>query len=56
MKIKNNLTAADLQPKLDRLWQLSGEKINLLNAQYDPAKGSPVFTVKGQYTTRGWAK
>jgi unsaturated chondroitin disaccharide hydrolase len=56
MKINNNLTAADLQPKLDRLWQLSGEKINLLNEQYDPAKGSPVFTVKGEYTTRGWTE
>lgn len=56
MKIKNDLSAADLQPKLDHLWKLSGEKINLLNEQYDPAKGSPVFTVKGQYTTRGWTE
>ncbi len=56
MQIKEDLTAADLQPKLDRLWQLSGEKINLLNKNYDPAKGSPVFTVKGQYTTRGWTE
>jgi unsaturated chondroitin disaccharide hydrolase len=56
MKIKNELTAADLQPKLDRLWQLSGEKINLINKEYDPAKGSPVFTVQGKYTTRGWTE
>lgn len=56
MKIKNDLTAADLQPKLDRLWQLSGEKINLINKEYDPAKGSPVFTVEGKYTTRGWTE
>ena len=25
-------------------------------SQYDPAKGSPVFTVRGQYTTRGWTE
>jgi hypothetical protein len=56
MKIKNDLTAADLQPKLDQLWKLSGEKINLINKEYDPAKGSPVFTVEGKYTTRGWTE
>ncbi len=56
MQIDYDLTTSDLQPKLDRLWQLSGEKINLLNKNYDPAKGSPVFTVKGEYTTRGWTE
>ncbi|GAB2789336.1 glycoside hydrolase family 88 protein [Rhabdobacter roseus] len=56
MKIRQDLTAADLQPKIDRLWQLSADKIRLINREYDISKGSPVFTVQGKYTTRGWTE
>ena len=47
---------ADLTDKLRRFWELSGEKINLLEKNYDNAKGSPVFTIDGKYTTRGWTE
>ena len=56
MHINNTLTATDLLPSLERFWDVSGQKINNLNTNYDPAKGSPVFTVEGQYTTRGWTE
>ena len=56
MQIKNELTAASLQPKIDRLWALSGEKIKLINKEYDNSKGTPVFTVNGKYTLRGWTE
>ena len=56
MNINNTLTAADLLPDLERFWSVSGQKINDLNQNYDPAKGSPVFTVEGKYTTRGWTE
>lgn len=56
MQIKNELTAASLQPKIDRLWALSGEKISLINREYDNSKGTPVFTVNGKYTLRGWTE
>ncbi|WP_342088805.1 glycosyl hydrolase [Dyadobacter sp. OTU695] len=56
MQIKNELTAASLQPKIDRLWELSGEKIKLINKEYDNSKGTPVFTVNGKYTLRGWTE
>jgi hypothetical protein len=56
MHIDKTLTAADLLPDLERFWKVSGQKINNLNKNYDPAKGSPVFTVEGQYTTRGWTE
>lgn len=56
MKIDTTLTPQDLAPALDRFWKLSGEKINLIEEQYDFSKGSPVFTVEGQYTTRGWTE
>jgi unsaturated chondroitin disaccharide hydrolase len=56
MNIDNKLTSTDLLPDLERFWSVSGQKINDLNKNYDPAKGSPVFTVEGQYSTRGWTE
>jgi hypothetical protein len=56
MIINNALTPASLTSKLQRLWQLSAQKITAIQKEYDAAKGSPVFTVKGKYTTRGWTE
>ena len=56
MRIDNNLKAADLRPKLERFWELSGRKIDLLRASWEPSRGAPVFTVDGRYTTRGWTE
>ena len=56
MIINYNLTPKDLSEKLNRFWQLSGEKILLIDNEYDTAKGSPVFTAQGKYTTRGWTE
>jgi unsaturated chondroitin disaccharide hydrolase len=56
MKIDSNLTPDALAADLRRFWTLSGEKIDLLVRDYDPGKGSPVFTVAGKYTTRGWTE
>ncbi|TAE26832.1 MAG: glycosyl hydrolase [Cytophagales bacterium] len=56
IQINPNLTPTDLTQKLARLWELSGEKIRLIDNQYDTAKGSPVFTAAGKYTTRGWTE
>lgn len=56
MRIDDTLQPAALAPALERFWQLSGEKIDLLVRDYDPSKGSPVFTVDGRYTTRGWTE
>lgn len=50
------LTATDLSNKLQRFWALSEQKIKLIDSNYDESKGSPVFTVAGQYTTRGWTE
>ena len=56
ININYALKPADLSGKLKRFWELSGGKINLLEKNYDNANGSPVFTVKGKYTTRGWTE
>ncbi len=56
MLINNTLTPQSLTNKLQRFWQLSGKKIEAIEKNYDKAKGSPVFTVQGKYTTRGWTE
>lgn len=57
MKIETtHLGVKHLQGDVDRFWKLSGEKINMIEREYDNSKGSPVFTVNGKYTTRGWTE
>ena len=56
MEIKPDLQPQQLQPALERFWQLSGEKIQNIRQNYDMSQGSPVFTVAGQYSTRGWTE
>ena len=45
IKVDFNLKPEDLKKKLELFWELSGEKIKLIEKEYDTAKGSPVFTV-----------
>ncbi len=56
IKINSDIRPSDLTVKLERFWTLSGEKINLIEKSYDAQKGSPVFTVAGKYSTRGWTE
>lgn len=49
-------TISDLSHKLQRFWELSEQKIKLIDSEYDESKGSPVFTAAGKYTTRGWTE
>ncbi len=56
MYLDTELNPADLQPALDRFFNLSGEKILVLQKAWNPAKGAPVFTRRGKYTTRGWTE
>jgi hypothetical protein len=56
MRIDDSLQPSSLAPALERFWAVSGAKIDALVRDYDPAKGSPVFTVAGKYTTRGWTE
>jgi len=56
MHVNDTLTPARLLSKIERFWKLSGEKILAIEKDFDPARGSPVFTVKGRYTTRGWTE
>jgi unsaturated chondroitin disaccharide hydrolase len=38
------------------MWALSGAKLTVIEQTYDRSKGSPVFTVGGRYTSRGWTE
>lgn len=56
MKPDPDVKPAGLRKALERFWALSAEKILLLRRTYDPSQGSPVFTVRGNYTSRGWTE
>ena len=52
----SSIKTNDLLPSLERFWNVSAQKIELINKEYDDSQGSPVFTVKGKYSTRGWTE
>jgi hypothetical protein len=56
MIIDPNLNPADLLQKVTGLWELSANKIISIRDHYDDSEGSPVYTVNGKYTTRGWTE
>jgi hypothetical protein len=56
MKIDASLTPQKLRKKTDRVFELAARKIRDLDASWDPAEGTPVFTVRGRYTSRGWTE
>ena len=56
IKINLELKPIDLSAKLQKFWELSGEKISVIEKKYDTSNGSPVFTIAGNYSTRGWTE
>jgi len=56
IRIDRQRTAADLLPKLHRLFDLSAQKIRSIEDAWRPEDGSPVFTVDGVYRSRGWTE
>jgi hypothetical protein len=56
IKIDTRLTAQKLVPKIERLFDVSAQKILRIEKTWKPENGAPVFTAKGQYVTRGWTE
>lgn len=56
MRIDEGITPGDLEKPVQRVIELAASKSMLLDREWDPADGSPVFTVEGKYTTRGWTE
>ncbi|MCX6334292.1 MAG: glycoside hydrolase family 88 protein [Bacteroidia bacterium] len=54
LNIKPDLNS--FSARLKTFWDLSGQKIHLIDNYYDETRGSPVFTIEGRYTTRGWTE
>jgi len=56
VQLRSDLTPAALAPKLRRLFELSAAKIRSIEKSWTPSRSAPVFTVGGQYTSRGWTE
>src|SRR5687767_15921176 len=56
MRIDTSITAKGLLPRVERLFELSGKKILEIEKSWDPKAGTPVFTVEGKYSSRGWTE
>ncbi len=56
MKIDTSLNSKQLLSKVENMFECSAPKILSIEKTWDPSHGTPVFTVQGQYTTRGWTE
>jgi hypothetical protein len=56
IQIDPSLTPAALLPGIRAFWAHSGRKIRVLESRWQTGSGAPVFTVRGQYTARGWTE
>ena len=56
MQIRSDLTPQALAQKVRRLFELSAAKIRSIENAWSPETGSPVYTVGGKYTSRGWTE
>ena len=56
LDIDQDLTPADLLPDIERMWEVSARCLDGLEREWNPADGSPVFTVNGKYTAQGWTE
>lgn len=54
--IRPDLEPAHLAPALKKLWEASAPKILSIDASDAPGAATPVFTVSGKYTARGWTE
>jgi unsaturated chondroitin disaccharide hydrolase len=56
MKINSTITYESLANDLKRFWEIAELKASLIEKEYDDSQGSPVFTVNGKYSTKGWTE
>ena len=54
MHIDRHLTPTDLVPAIDRMFELSADKIRSLEGSWPAEAGAPVFTVEGRYQSRAF--
>ena len=56
MLIDREITPKDLLPAIQRMWSRSAQVLNSLESKWESGHGSPVFTIQGEYTARGWTE
>ncbi len=56
MKIDASITPRSLLAAVDRVFKIATRKGRQLDKSWDPRQGTPVFTVDGRYTSRGWTE
>jgi unsaturated chondroitin disaccharide hydrolase len=56
IRINDIITPASLLPKIERMWEFSAAKIHSIEETIAPSDPSPVFTIDGQYTAKGWTE
>jgi unsaturated chondroitin disaccharide hydrolase len=56
IKIDQSITPESLRKPIERMFELSAAKIESIEDSWDETRGTPVFTVKGKYTSRGWTE
>jgi hypothetical protein len=53
MRVDTDITVNDLSRDLETFWELSGQKIRLIEKEFS-GEGAPVFTRQGKYVPQGW--
>ena len=56
IKIDPYLKPESLQKKINLFWELSGEKIKIIEKESAANASSPVFTINGKYAARSWTE
>lgn len=56
MKIDNTIEKHSLANPLETFWKVATNKVRMIEREYDDSMGSPVFTIRGKYTTKGWTE
>ncbi len=54
--LNRSLTPSDLASDIRKLWEASAKKILSIDAAEVPGSATPVFTINGRYTARGWTE
>lgn len=56
MLIDSKLKPADMGSAVARVFELGARKVAAIDKSWNPKDGTPVFTVEGRYTSRGWTE
>lgn len=56
IRIQPELTSEKLRRRIERLFEISAEKIRAIDKAFVVSEGAPVITVQGVYTARPWTE